>query len=78
MRLRASIRLAGFALALVSSSVRAQWTHRYPMLAGMGHHVYLEGYELPTLTSGPIDPAPAPDGSRIAFASRGWIWLFDA
>jgi TolB protein len=47
------------------------------MLTGMGHHVYLEGYELPTLTAGPIDPAPAPDGSRIAFASRGWLWLFD-
>jgi TolB protein len=54
-----------------------QWTHRYPKLAGLSHHVYLEGYELPTLTAGPFEPAPSPDGTRIAFASRGWIWLFD-
>ena len=33
----------------------AQWTNRYPKVAGYGHHVYLEGYELPLLTNGPID-----------------------
>jgi dipeptidyl aminopeptidase/acylaminoacyl peptidase len=65
------------ALAFLPSLLDAQWTHRYPQLTGFSHHVYLEGYELPTLTSGPIDPAPSPDGSKIAFASRGWIWLFD-
>lgn len=55
----------------------AQWQNRYPHVEGYGHHVYLEGYELPTLTSGPTDPAPAPDGRRIAFSARGWIWVMD-
>ncbi len=55
----------------------AQWSHRYPKIAGLSHHVYLEGYELPLLTNGPIDPAPAPDGKQVAFASRGWLWLLD-
>ena len=55
----------------------AQWSNRYPKVGGFNHHVYLEGYELPLLTNGPIDPAPSPDGKRIAFASRGWLWLFD-
>src|SRR5262249_42531034 len=70
------------ALALVlcvgsAGPLAGQWTHRYPKPAGLSHHVYLEGYELPTLTAGPFEAAPSPDGSRIAFASRGWIWLFD-
>lgn len=66
---------AGLALAPVTAD--AQWTNRYPKVAGYGHHVYLEGYELPTLTAGPIDPAPSPDGERVAFASHGWIWVMD-
>lgn len=57
--------------------VNAQWNNRYPKVAGMSHHVYLEGYELPILTNGPMDVAPAPDGKRLAFASRGWLWVFD-
>ena len=67
--------VAGLALAPVNAD--AQWTNRYPKVAGYGHHVYLEGYELPTLTAGPIDPAPSPDGERVAFASHGWIWVMD-
>lgn len=66
---------AGLALAPVTAD--AQWTNRYPKVAGYGHHVYLEGYELPTLTAGPIDPALSPDGERVAFASHGWIWVMD-
>lgn len=54
-----------------------QWQNRYPRVQGYGHHVYLEGYELPILTSGPTDPAVAPDGRRIAFSARGWIWVMD-
>ncbi|MBM4186820.1 MAG: hypothetical protein FJ206_05840 [Gemmatimonadetes bacterium] len=54
-----------------------QWTNRYPKVAGFTHHVYLEGYELPLVTIGPIDPAPSPDGRRIAIASRGWLWLLE-
>lgn len=66
------------ALGLAAASPAAgQWTNRYPKIQGMSHHVYLEGYELPSLTIGPIDPAVAPDGRRIAFASRGWLWIMD-
>jgi len=36
--------------------------------------VYLEQHELPILAYGSTDPAPAPDGKHLAFASQGWIW----
>ena len=64
-------------LAMVPAMASGQWTNRYPRVEGYGHQVYLEGYEMPTLTNGPIDPAPSPDGTRLAFASRGWIWMMD-
>jgi TolB protein len=64
-------------LALVPEAVSGQWTHRYPKLEGYSHHVYVEGFELPTLVAGPTDPAPSPDGTTIAIAARGWIWLLD-
>lgn len=75
--------IGGVAGAVLSAAVAAeaagaaQWRNRYPHVAGYGHHVYLEGYELPVLTAGPMDPAPAPDGRRIAFSARGWIWIMD-
>lgn len=56
---------------------RAQWTHRYAKLDDFGHHVYLEQHELPILSHGPVDPAPAPDGRTLAFAAQGWIWRLD-
>lgn len=59
-------------------SVRSQWTNRYPKIANMSHHVYLEGYNLPTLNQGATDPAASPDGKTLAIAARGWIWLMDA
>ena len=40
----------------------AQWTHRYPKVAGFNHHVYLEGYELPVLNPGPSDSISARAG----------------
>lgn len=55
----------------------AHWTNQYPKVAGYGHHVYLEGYELPILNAGPMDPAPSPDGAQIAFSAKGWLWLMD-
>lgn len=68
------------ALAFVCSLPRnadAQWTNRYPKNVGFGHQVYLEGYELPTLATGVVDPVVAPDGKTMAFASRGWLWRMD-
>ncbi len=32
--------------------------------------MYLEGFELPILSSGPMDPAPAPDGSGVLFVEK--------
>lgn len=68
--------LAGAFLLVAARPVEGQWTNRYTQV-GSGHHVYLEGYELPTLAAGPTDAAVAPDGARIAIAERGWLWLLD-
>ncbi len=62
---------------LLPASAFAQWTNQYPRVAGYGHHVYLEGYELPILNAGPMDPAPSPDGERLAFSASGWLWVMD-
>ncbi len=77
--LAAAARVGAIPLAAASGpeAVSAQWTHRYPRVEGYGHQIYLEGYEMPTLTNGPIDPAASPDGTRLAFASHGWIWVMD-
>ena len=77
MRLRHALPLALAALALATTTASAQWQNRYPLVSGMSHHVYLEGYDLPTMNVGPTDPAVSPDGTRIAFSARGWIWVLD-
>jgi hypothetical protein len=59
------------------NEVFGQWTNRYPKIANVSHHVYLEGYNLPTLNQGATDPAVSPDGKTLAIAARGWIWLMD-
>lgn len=59
------------------ANLQAQWTNRYPLLEGYSHHVYVEGFELPALDAGILDPAPSPDGESVAFSSRGWIWVMD-
>jgi TolB protein len=70
-----------FLLALLAVlfpvSASAQWTNHYPKVDGFGHHVYLEGYELPIMNAGPMDPAPSPDGERLVFSAKGWLWLMD-
>lgn len=76
-RLPPAIGLVLTALAGFAPDATAQWTNRYPKVTGFSHHVYLEGYELPSVTIGPIDAVPAPDGHTVALASRGWLWLFD-
>ena len=58
-------------------AVSAQWTHQYPKVEGFGHQLYLEQENLPILSSGPTYPAASPDGTTIAFAHQGWIWLLD-
>jgi TolB protein len=55
----------------------AQWKNRYPKVDGYGHHVYLEGHELPVLNSGPMDAAPAPETEQVVFSAKGWLWLMD-
>ena len=62
-------------LALVPGAVSAQWTNRYPKLAGYNHHVYVEGFELPILVAGPTDPAPSPDGQHHRHLRRAWLDL---
>jgi TolB protein len=64
-------------LSLSPVPAQAQWTHRYALLAGYSHHVYVEGFELPAVDAGVLDPAPSPDGRSLAFASRGWIWILE-
>lgn len=64
-------------VVLLATPAHAQWTHRYPKLANTGHHVYHEGFNLPTFSQGPTDPAVSPDGKTMAFAARGWLWTMD-
>jgi len=70
--------IVGFSFLLfISYSVNAQWKNRYPKVDGYGHHVYLEGYELPVLNSGPTDPAPSPLNNQVVFAAKGWLWIMN-
>ncbi|MBC3757287.1 CehA/McbA family metallohydrolase [Hyunsoonleella sp. SJ7] len=62
---------------LSSQYITAQWTNRYPQVDGFGHHVYLEGYELPVMNSGATGPAPSPSGNEVVFSAKGWLWLMD-
>ncbi len=64
-------------LAFSAAEAFSQWTNRYPKVEGFGHHVYLEGFELPILNAGPMDPAPSPSGDEIAFSAKGWLWVMD-
>ena len=64
-------------LIMLPPALFAQWTNHYPLADGFNHQVYLEGFELPVLNSGPMDPAPAPSGAEIAYSAKGWLWLLD-
>ncbi len=65
--------LFGFMSIMVCSG---QFTNRYPKVHGYGG-VYLEGYDLPILGAGPIDPIMEPSGNSLAFSARGWLWQLD-
>ncbi|WP_372923023.1 CehA/McbA family metallohydrolase [Roseovarius sp.] len=69
--------ILAISLATLSQSPLGQWTHQYPRVEGASHQLYLEQENLPILSSGPINPAPSPDGEQIAFSHQGWIWLLD-
>jgi TolB protein len=66
-----------FLLLTFVGEATGQWTNRYPKVANVSHHVYLEGYNLPTLNQGASDPSLSPDNRTLALAARGWIWLMD-
>lgn len=70
-------RFLAITFLLLPATLAAQWTHRYPLVDGFDHQVYLEGFELPILNAGPMDPAPAPNGREVAFAAKGWLWVLD-
>ncbi|HEU0043273.1 LpqB family beta-propeller domain-containing protein [Sphingomonas sp.] len=71
------LRWAGVAVVALAVPTAAEWTNRYPKIANVSHHVYLEGFNLPTFATSPTDPAPSPDGRQVAFAARGWLWVMD-
>lgn len=76
-RMAPALAMALLLLAPPSGAAGGEWTNRYPKLANAAHHVYLEGFNLPTLGPGATDPAPSPDGRTLAIAARGWLWLMD-
>ena len=78
LRNQPKVFLAIFLIPAFVVSSFGQWTNHYPKIANMSHHVYLEGYNLPTLNQGATDPAVSPNGKTLAFAARGWIWLMDS
>lgn len=67
------------ALGLILSPVAAsaQWSRHYPKVESFGHQLYLEQEHLPILSSGPVYPAPSPDGTMVAFSHQGWLWVLN-
>jgi TolB protein len=62
---------------IISSLAFGEWTHRYPKVDGQRHHIYLEGYEFPIISSKPKYPAESTDGAYLAFSAHGYIWIMD-
>lgn len=69
--------ILSFIFLFITLSCFSQWENRYPKVEGYGHHVYLEGYELPVLNAGPSDPAPSPLNDEVVFSAKGWLWIYD-
>lgn len=70
-------KLLATALLVSAGSSSAQWTNQYPKAEPFSHQLYVEQEHLPILSSGPVYPAPSPDGKSVAFAHQGWIWILD-
>jgi TolB protein len=64
--------LACAALACLAVSVSRAGPNRY------GHSDRVERHMLPSVTTGPMDPAWSPDGRWLAFSMRGDIWKVPA
>lgn len=58
-------------------SLKAQFTNRYPKVETYRHHIYLEAFEFPFYSNGPVAPVASPDDNRIAFSAFGWLWVYD-
>ena len=54
----------------------AQFTNRYPKVDTYRHHIYLEAFDFPFYSNGPVSPVASPNGKKIAFSAWGWIWIY--
>ncbi len=81
MQVKSSSRMCGtiacIILCCVAHGVHAQFTNRYPKVATYRHHIYLEAFEFPFYSNGPVTPVASPDNTRIAFSAFGWIWIYE-
>ena len=71
------LRLGFLFILFLSSNLYAQFINRYPKVQGLRHHTYLEGYDFPFYSNGPVSPVASPDGKSIAFSAYGWMWVYD-
>lgn len=69
--------LALSAIVFHAQQVKAQFSNRYPKVDTYRHHIYLEAFDFPFYTNGPVSPVASPDDSKIAFSAYGWIWIYD-
>ncbi len=70
-------KLFATALLVSAGAGSAQWTNQYPKAEPFSHQLYVEQEHLPILSSGPVYPAPSPNGTSLAFSHQGWIWILD-
>jgi TolB protein len=79
----ASVALVTLGLAMAPLSGQAQdrpppYSGSYPPIHDFwSFAAYFEGFDLPIASAGPVDPTASPDGTRVAFAASGWIWILD-